>query len=57
MCAPSDFPSPPLDVTAVLLGGNSAMVSWLPPTDSGGTPITSYTIHRKQALANDWEEV
>ncbi len=57
MCPPTDLPSPPLEVTAVLLGANSAMVSWLPPSDTGGAPIISYIIHRKQAHAENWEEV
>ncbi len=54
---PPDIPGPPLDVNAVLLGTNSAMVSWLPPTDTGSCPITSYVIQRKQLQSENWEEV
>ncbi len=54
---PTDLPGPPLDVNAVLLGANSAMVSWLPPTDTGSCPITSYAIQRKHLQADNWEEV
>ena len=39
---PSAPPQPPTDVTA-LPRDSSALVSWLPPADSGGIPVTGYT--------------
>jgi hypothetical protein len=36
-------PGAPTDVTAIA-GNGQATVSWTPPTDDGGSPVTSYTI-------------
>src|SRR5262249_14682016 len=40
---PATTPSAPLNVTASA-GESSAKVSWAIPTDSGGAPITKYTV-------------
>ena len=37
-------PAPPTNVTATT-GATSAQVSWTPPTNDGGSPVTSYTVY------------
>lgn len=41
--SPVSTPGPPRDVSAVV-GVGSATVSWSPPVDDGGSPITGYTV-------------
>lgn len=40
---PVTVPSPPVNVTATG-GSNNVLVSWSPPVDQGGSPVTSYTV-------------
>lgn len=42
-------PSPPTRVSAVA-GDTSATVSWSPPSDDGGSPVTAYTVY-----ADSWQ--
>ena len=37
-------PGAPTAVSAVLTGANQVTVSWTPPVDDGGSPITSYSV-------------
>jgi arylsulfatase A-like enzyme len=41
--APASVPGAPTGVSAVA-GDGSAQVSWTPPVDTGGSPITGYTV-------------
>ncbi|MBM9467339.1 fibronectin type III domain-containing protein [Nakamurella leprariae] len=40
------LPAGPTAVTVVPTGGSAATISWSPPTDSGGQPITGYRVTR-----------
>jgi len=42
---PATVPDPPVNLTAEA-GDGMAILSWLPPIDDGGSPVTNYTIYR-----------
>ena len=53
-----DVPGSPTEVSAVILGTyNSAMVSWLPPVDTGNRPISVYVLQKRQLQFDYWEDV
>ena len=41
----------------VTLGNFSCMVSWKPPTNDGGSPITGYTVERQSSFSPRWVTV
>ena len=43
-----DPPSPPTDLTASP-GDSEIVLSWIPPTDDGGSPVLNYSIYRGTA--------
>ncbi len=45
--APLSPPSQPLNLTTVS-GDSQAILSWLPPTSDGGSPVTNYRIYRRE---------
>jgi len=48
----SDSPSPPLNLKTVA-GGSYVNLSWNPPADNGGAPITEYRIYRSTSSGNE----
>uniref|UniRef100_A0A3Q0KKY1 non-specific serine/threonine protein kinase n=1 Tax=Schistosoma mansoni TaxID=6183 RepID=A0A3Q0KKY1_SCHMA len=51
-----DKPSPPTDVEAIDIYAESCKITWKPPVDDGGTPITDYLIERCDETGI-WERV
>jgi len=47
-------PGKPTDVTSVLTSKTTARVSWVAPTDDGGSPIIGYQVERKIASSTTW---
>ena len=45
-------PEGPLNITEVT--SHSALLSWKPPSDDGGSPITFYIVEKKDVLSGDW---
>ena len=37
-------PSPPNNLTCIIITSNSIILQWSPPTDNGGKPISHYNI-------------
>ena len=52
-----DVPSAPVDVQVTSYGVNFAEVSWSPPEDDGGLPVSSYLIERKDVNRASWIRV
>lgn len=53
-----NVPTPPLDVDVNEVFQTSCIVSWKPPTDDGGAPLTKYIIERQDlSLKAQWENV
>lgn len=50
-------PSAPLTFTATQTGPNQVTVTWTPPVDQGGTPITSYLVGYSQGESGNGQEV
>jgi hypothetical protein len=48
---PLTVPGAPTAVAAIA-GDGSALVSWSPPTDAGGSPVTSYTLTARPLLGS-----
>ena len=59
----SDPPSAPQGLQIIDIHKKSAVLTWKPPADDGGTPVTNYRIEYKQEggmrwdLANEGEKV
>ncbi|CAH8497134.1 unnamed protein product [Schistosoma turkestanicum] len=51
-----DKPSPPTDVEAIDVYAESCKITWKPPVDDGGTPITDYLVERCDETGI-WERV
>lgn len=53
-----DVPTPPQDVDVKEVFQTSCVVTWKPPQDDGGAPITKYVIERQDlSLKSKWENV
>ncbi|TPP56261.1 Twitchin [Fasciola gigantica] len=52
-----DKPTPPIDVEATDVYEDKCKVTWEPPKDDGGCPITDYIIERMEEAAGIWERV
>lgn len=48
-------PSPPKDITPEVTAPSSITVSWSPPEDDGGTPVTHYTLEVKSSKDFSWK--
>ena len=48
-------PQGPLEVSDVK--ADSCVLSWIPPKNDGGTPITNYIIEKFDPKTNDWQKV
>ena len=46
-------PGPPIELSA-RPGSGQVSLSWKPPWDDGGIPITGYTVEYKQSSVSDW---
>ncbi len=44
MLAVADAPGPPASVSAVVSGTTSVRVTWTPPANNGGAPVTGYVV-------------
>jgi hypothetical protein len=53
---PLTTPAAPTGVTAIARDGG-ALVSWTPPSDTGGRPITNYVVQYRLATAGSWTTV
>ena len=53
----SDVPSSPSAPTVSDTTASSMTLSWSPPKSDGGTPITGYTIERKDKFSSRWSKV
>ena len=52
------MPSPPQQVSVSEIFSDSCLLSWSPPEDDGGSPVTHYVIERKHLDSKDsWTEV
>ncbi|XP_067096974.1 myosin binding protein Ha isoform X2 [Osmerus mordax] len=49
-----ELPGPPASVKLVDTWGFNAALEWTPPTDSGNTEITGYTIQKADKKTGDW---
>ena len=53
-----DVPSPPQQVASSEIFSTSCLLSWSPPEDDGGSPLTHYVIERKHLDTKDsWKEI
>ena len=53
-----DVPSPPQQVAASEIFSSSCLVSWSPPEDDGGSPVTHYVLERKHLDSKEnWKEI
>lgn len=53
-----DVPSPPEEVNVSDIFDTNCKVSWKPPTDDGGSPLTHYIIEKQDiSLKAGWESV
>ena len=52
-----DRPSPPKNLRADEFAGDALTLYWTPPDDDGGTPITNYTIEKKELKSGTWTKV
>ena len=49
-----DKPGPPEDIKVKELTENSVTLTWSPPRDDGGAPITKYVTERREANKRSW---
>ena len=54
--SPYDPPGPPSAPLIDSFSPSSATISWTPPTDTGGRPITGYFIEKRE-LGSEWNRV
>lgn len=55
-----DKPDPPQNLSVSEIAPDSCVLSWQPPLEDGGSPITNYVIekcHYKPGLEENWEKV
>ena len=53
----SDKPGAPEDLKVKGVTENSVTLTWSPPKDDGGAPITKYYIERREASKRSWNNV
>ena len=47
-----------LELSVSEVFSTQCLLSWKPPTDDGGTPLTHYVIERQEQIAgSEWEEI
>ncbi|CAH8545499.1 unnamed protein product [Schistosoma haematobium] len=52
---PPEPPQGPLEISHIK--NNSCSLSWNPPTDNGGSPITNYIVEKQNTKTGDWSVV
>ncbi|KAM3173269.1 hypothetical protein ACTXT7_012839 [Hymenolepis weldensis] len=52
---PPSAPTGPLEITDVR--AESCTLSWKPPTDNGGSPITNYVVEKREGNSPEWTTV
>ncbi|VDL60884.1 unnamed protein product, partial [Hymenolepis diminuta] len=52
---PPSAPTGPLEITEVR--AESCTLSWKPPTDNGGSPITNYVVEKREGNSPEWTTV
>jgi len=52
-----DKPSKPNDLTVPNVMKDSMVLTWQPPTHTGGSDITAYIIEKRDAKRNTWTQV
>lgn len=52
-----DKPGPPRDLKTASVTEDSVMLTWMPPSDNGGTDVTSYVVEKREALRMTWQPV
>ena len=50
----SDKPGPPEDIKVKEVTENSVTLTWSPPSDDGGSPVTRYHVERREANKRSW---
>ncbi|KAJ1363943.1 Twitchin [Parelaphostrongylus tenuis] len=50
-------PGPPSQASAVSIGRNHVTLTWVPPLDDGGSPITGYIVEQREYGSNLWVKV
>ena len=53
----SDKPGKPNNFQVIQVLKDSVVLSWQPPTNSGGSDITGYTLEKRDAKRNTWAPV
>ena len=53
----SDKPGKPNNFQVIQVLKDSVVLSWQPPTNSGGSDITGYTVEKRDAKRNTWAPV
>lgn len=53
----SDKPGPPRDLRATVVTEDSVTLTWLAPSDNGGSDVTSYVVEKREALRMTWQPV
>jgi titin len=46
-----------MPLTATKVTGTSVTLTWLPPVDNGGSPITDYILWRRDMTGKSWEQM
>nr|XP_006823014.1 PREDICTED: titin-like [Saccoglossus kowalevskii] len=54
---PYDVPSPPGTPKASDIAATSITLSWTPPDDDGGSPVTGYIVETKEQFSVRWSQV
>jgi titin len=49
-----DKPSPPRDLQVTEVQRDAVTVTWQPPEDDGGSPLTQYILERRDAKRTNW---
>jgi len=55
--SPTDKPSKPNDLTVPTVQKDSMVLTWQPPSNTGGSDITAYIIEKRDAKRNTWTQV
>lgn len=50
-----DKPGPPRDLKAATSGEDSVTLTWKPPREDGGSPVTSYVVEKREAMRMTWQ--